>query len=421
MPTLTLPRPHAAQKQVIEGAKRFNAVCCGRRWGKTELGMDRLIQPALQGKPVAWFAPNYKLAAPVWRELQNRLHPVTRDVNQQERRLELKGGGSLEMWSLDSPDSGRGRAYACVVVDEAALIPNFENAWQESIRPQLTDFRGGAWFLSTPKGTANYFHTLYQRGQDATQPEWASWRMPSSSNPYLPAGEIESARADMTDLAFSQEYLAQFVSWAGAVFRRITDAIAEPAEGHKAAIIGVDWGRTNDYTVFTAVSAAGQVLAIDRFRGLEYSLQRGRLAAFWQRLGGRAWIIAEQNNMGGPVIEQLQRDGLPVVAFTTTNASKAAIVEALALAFERGAVKIPNDPVLLGELQAFEARPLPSGLMRYAAPEGLHDDCVVSLAIAWAGLGSLERAQQQQTTVWLDPESGCLVPWAPEPYRISPI
>jgi hypothetical protein len=57
---LHLPQPHPAQLQVIQQAKRFNVVCCGRRWGKTVLGMDRLIHPALQGKPVAWFAPNYR-------------------------------------------------------------------------------------------------------------------------------------------------------------------------------------------------------------------------------------------------------------------------------------------------------------------------------------------------------------------------
>ena len=142
MARLRLPRPHAAQQRVIDERKRFNVLACGRRWGKTELGMDRLINAALPGKPVAWFAPSYKLLAPVWRELQTRLRPVTRDCNQAERRLELKGGGSLEMWSLDSPDSGRGRAYAAVVLDEVALIPDFEHAWQESIRPQLTDHSG---------------------------------------------------------------------------------------------------------------------------------------------------------------------------------------------------------------------------------------------------------------------------------------
>src|SRR6516165_3942307 len=103
MPTVILPRPYSAQHQVIDAAKRFNVVCCGRRWGKTELGKDRLIHMALQGRPGGWFAPNYKLAAPVWRELQNRLYPVTRDVSQQERRLELRGGGVLDVWSLDSP------------------------------------------------------------------------------------------------------------------------------------------------------------------------------------------------------------------------------------------------------------------------------------------------------------------------------
>ena len=100
--------------------------------------------------------------------------------------------------------------------------------------------------------------------------------------------------------------------------------------------------------------------------------------------------------MGGPVIEQLRRGGLPVTAFTTTNASKAAAIEALALAFERGTITIPNDPALLGELQAFEAKLLPSGMTRYAAPEGLHDDCVMSLALTWQGLGTWfeHRAQR---------------------------
>jgi hypothetical protein len=396
MPTLTLPRPHAAQQQVIDGARRFNVLCCGRRWGKSELGMDRLIHPALVGKPVGWFSPTYKLLSPVWRELQSRLRPVARDCNQQERRLELKGGGALEMWSLDSPDSGRGRAYAAVVVDEAALIPNLEAAWQASIRPMLTDFRGSAWFLSTPKGIAHYFHTLYQRGQDPTQTDWASWQLPTGANPYIDPAEIESARADLTELAFAQEYLAQFVSWEGAVFRRILDAVFEPPDNVPAVAIGVDWGRTNDYTVFVAVSTTGQVLAIDRFRGLEYGLQRGRLQAFWERLRAKSWIFAESNSMGGPLCEQLQADGLPLCAFNTNAVSKSNVIQALALAFEQGRIRIPNDPALIGELQSFEGKPLPSGLMRYGAPEGGHDDCVMALAIAWQGLGLWEQQRAER-------------------------
>ena len=68
----------------------------------------------------------------------------------------------------------------------------------------------------------------------------------------------------------------------------------------------------------------------------------------------------------------------------TTIATKTVIIETLALAFERGDVRILADPVLIGELQAYEMERLPSGLMRYSAPEGMHDDTVMALALAWA-------------------------------------
>jgi hypothetical protein len=90
--------------------------------------------------------------------------------------------------------------------------------------------------------------------------------------------------------------------------------------------------------------------------------------------------------MGEPVIEQLIREGLPVQPFLTTNATKASAIDALTLAFERGELRILNDPVQIGELQAFEAERLPSGLTRYGAPEGMHDDTVMALALAWQSM-----------------------------------
>lgn len=382
---IELERLHPAQQTIVEESRRFNVCCLGRRAGKTLLGQNMLIRPALAGKPTAWFAPTYRLLSEAWRELQTKLHPVTRAINQSEHRLELVGGGVIECWSLDSPDSGRGRAYACVAIDEAAIVPDLERAWQESIRPMLTDYRGNAWFLSTPKGTANYFHALFQKGQGMFRNEWRSWQMPTSCNPFIAADEIASAKEDLSDLAYAQEYEAAFITWAGAVFRKILDAVSLAPPTGKAVVIGVDWGRTNDFTVFCVLSDAGEVLEIDRFRGLEYSLQRGRLAALWEK-HNRPLILAESNSMGGPLAEQLQRDGLKVKAFLTTSASKSEAVEALALAFERNEIKIPNDPVLIGELQAFEAKPLPSGLTRYQAAAGGHDDLVLALSIAWQGI-----------------------------------
>jgi hypothetical protein len=77
--------------------------------------------------------------------LRSVLASVTGDKNEQEKRLEVISGGSIELWSLDNPDAARGRKYALVVIDEAAMIPTLEQAWQQSIRPTLTDLQGCAW------------------------------------------------------------------------------------------------------------------------------------------------------------------------------------------------------------------------------------------------------------------------------------
>jgi len=254
---LTLPRPHAAQQTVIDGAKRFNFLACGRRWGKTQLGMDRLIQKALAGAPTAWFSPSYRMLGDTWRELCEVLAPVITDRSQQERRLDLIGGGTVEMWSLDAAgDAARGRRYATAVLDECALVPDLEHAWQNSIRPMLTDYQGDAWFLTTPRGLQHYTKRLFDRGVDPERPDWASWQMPTAANPHIKPEEIEAARQDMSELAFEQEYLAAWVSWEGAVFRKILEAVLpysireemkrwrqphwldQEQHGH---VIGVDW------------------------------------------------------------------------------------------------------------------------------------------------------------------------------------
>ena len=81
-------------------------------------------------------------------------------------------------------------------------------------------------------------------------------------------------------------------------------------------------------------------------------------------------------------------DDLPITAFNTTNSTKAAAIEALSLAFERREITILNDPILIGELQAFEISRTPSGMVKYSAPSGMHDDMVMSLALAWQGAES---------------------------------
>jgi hypothetical protein len=380
-------RLHPGQRQVISERRRFNVVDCGRRFGKTMLGIECGKQTLRQGLPAAWFAPTYKIMLDVWSEFRLSMRNGLLRANKTEMRMEFANGATLEMWTLDNPDAGRGRKYARIIVDEAALVRNLMDAWTASIRPTLTDYRGEAWFLSTPKGR-NGFWQLYQMGVDPTQSDWAAWQMPTASNPYIDLAEIEAARQMLPERIFQQEYLAEFLEDGGGVFRRIMEAAtAEEQYAHVGGhqyVLGVDWGKVNDFTVITVIDTTLRSLVqIDRFNQIDYAVQLGRLAALCKRFSP-VGVVVEYNSMGIPLVETLVRMGLPIIAFQTTNASKAAIIDALSLAFERSELSILNDPVLIGELMAYDMERLPSGLLRYGAPEGFHDDCVMSLAFAWS-------------------------------------
>lgn len=385
--TVKIHRPHLAQAQIRREARRFNVVDCGRRFGKTLFGGDLLVESVLRGEPAAWFAPSYKYLIEVWDAVTDTLAPIITEVNKTDKRLKTMSGGVVRMWTLQDKDAGRGDAYARVVIDEAAMVPNLMSIWDNAIRPTLTDYQGDAWIFSTPKGH-NAFWQMWQRGQGG-EPDWRSWKFPTAANPYMLASEIEQARRTLPERVFAQEYLAEFMEDAGGVFRRVMAAATlepqdEPTVGHQY-VMGVDWGKQNDWTVITVVDATAQparLVHLDRFNQIDYALQRARLMALAERWQPMV-VLAESNAMGEPIIEQLQREGLPVRGFTTTNASKAEAIEALALAFEQGALQIINDATLIAELQAYEMGRTPSGMVRYSAPEGMHDDCVMALAIGW--------------------------------------
>jgi phage terminase large subunit-like protein len=381
---------HPAQQRIKDGAARFNVLACGRRFGKTTMIVDLLAETSISGYPACYFAPTYKMMSEVWREMSTTLRPIASRVSAQERRIELITGGVVDMWSLDTPNAARGRKYKRVAVDEAGMVKDLQTAWEQVIRPTLADYEGDAWFPGTPKGR-NFFHTMFRWGQDETRPDWRSWQLPTIANPHIKPSEIEAMRREMPERSFAQEIEATFLEDGGAVFRKVrTQATATPqASRHHAHtyVFGVDWARSNDYTVISVIDATmNELCFMDRFTQIDYEVQLMRLKSLAHAFEPSV-IWAESNSMGGPLVERLQSEGLPVVQFNTTNSTKNVAITALALAFERGDLRILNDEVLINELEGYEQEVLPiSGAVRYGAPEGQHDDCVMSLAIAWQGI-----------------------------------
>lgn len=381
---IRLPALFAWQTQVKRERRRFNVGAIGRRAGKTVLGQDLCCEPEVLPYPVAWFAPNYKDMLEVWREASNTLAPLAKRVSTKDWRIENIAGGVLEFWSLDNPKAGRSRKYKRVIIDECAFVPGLMDAWNYAIRPTLIDFKGDAYFFSTPKGR-NDFYQLFQKGSD--DPEWGAWQMPSLVNPRLDEAELEAMRTTMPERVYRQEILAEFIEDGAGVIRFVRDAVRsmpEEPEPEHMYVAGLDWALSNDYTWLAIVDLnTGANVCNDRFTGIDYRLQRERIGATLRRWNV-ATVIAEANAMGKPNNDELRAADLPVRDFVTTNSTKADIIEGLAAAFENHRITIPADPVLVAELESLEASRLPSGAVRYAAPDGMHDDGAMALALAWS-------------------------------------
>lgn len=381
---------HEAQREIHECISRFRVTSAGRRFGKTRLAVMECIEVANNGGRAWWVSPTYKMSNVGWRPLRqicSRIPGAT--IRKVEREVILPGGGMIGVRSADNPDSLRGEGLDFVVMDEAAYIQ--PEAWSEAIRPALSDRQGRALFISTPRGR-NWFWSAYLKGE--SEPDWSSFTFPTSANPYIPKSEIEAARRELPEIIFRQEYLAEFVDSEGAVFRRVHDAavlkpLDEPQEGRQY-VAGVDVAASVDYTVITVIDTDSKdVVYLDRFTRVDYPVLEDRLTGVYHRwkLTG---MVVEANSIGRPVIDHLVERGLRIMPFTTTNVTKHAIITALMAAFEHGQIRIIDDPVLIGELLSYESKQNASGSISYSAPDGGHDDCVMSLAFAW---NAVEAAQ----------------------------
>jgi hypothetical protein len=380
--------------------RRFNILVAGRRWRKTSLVTNIAVHKALAGETILWAAPTYDQVYIGWENTKaaKGTYPIKFTV----RRMvaDFPTGGRIIYRSLDDPDNARGHSADGIVIDESGDIK--DAAFETVLRPILAE-GGWLWAIGTPRGR-NWFY--YEFKDAKKRDDSISWQVPLLGaeivndklirkphlleNPYFSWDELQKAYKASTEKIFRQEYLADFVQFEGAVFRNIKACVkairqTEAIENHRY-VFGVDWGKSDDFTVITVLDVnTKSCVHLDRFNQISYLTQARRLKSLYDKFKPLT-IIAEKNAMGEPIIEQLVADGLPVEPFTTTAPSKKRIIEGLQLALEKNDIKILNDEILIEELEAYEAQTLGGGTIRYGAPSRGHDDCVMSLALAWSGV-----------------------------------
>jgi hypothetical protein len=371
---IELPEPHKNQIGIIESEARFRVVMCGRRFGKSELSQVEIIKNAIVGQSVAYITPTYNLAKTFFDKLAKAVPFAS---NRSDLTIEFPNGGSVQFFTGERLDNLRGRKFHLVVVDEASFIPNLEDGWLNSIRPTLTDYKGKALFLSTPKGK-NYFYSLFMKGNSGEE-DWQSFKFSTYDNPYIDKSEVDSARMQLPEVVFEQEYMANPAENAanpfGSAFIR---QCIYPMSNGPVACYGIDLAKSVDFTVITGLDKNGSVCHFERFQ------RDWRQTKEYITNLPKAPILMDSTGVGDPIFEDMQREGLDIKGFKFSSTSKQMLMEGLASAIHQRKITYPSGPIV-DELEIFEYQYTSYGV-KYSAPQGFHDDCVVSLALAWQHL-----------------------------------
>ena len=208
------------QQEVFSDKTRFKVVAAGRRCGKSRMAAVTLLIEGLrcpQGSAVLYVSPTMGQSRQiVWDLLLDLGRDIIQNSHVNNLDITLINGARIYVRGADRPDTLRGVSLTYAVLDEVADIK--PEAWEQVIRASLSDKRGRALFIGTPKGR-NFFYDLFKLGEEGSDPDWKSWHFTTSDNPLIDPSEIESAKKTLSSFAFKQEFMASFTNAGSDIFK----------------------------------------------------------------------------------------------------------------------------------------------------------------------------------------------------------
>ena len=385
-------------------------VACGTKTGKTlggtagmsaffhlmQFGIIRHVAPIYsQSKIGMRYCERFLPGKPYYRPNKSE-HTITPMDEARTNRFEF--------WHGQNPEDLEGEAVYRYLLDEVAKM---KQQVYDSAVTTMTKTRGKLAGTSTPRGKGWF----YAKCMDAKERmEWCLKKglppthifihAPTSANPHIPRESIEDARRSLPDRLFRQYYLSEFVD-NGDVFNfrqciRGTELDFDSPEKqlwvnetvlNAQVVIGADWGKSDDYTVFTAFDITHrEMVGFMRFRFIDYVSAVTNLVWFSKHWNDVLEIEHDKTGIGNVVDDLLSYTDLPYEGVVFTNKEKARWVNQLMIAFERKIPRLPNWSEMITELDAYEVSVSEIGNFKYAAASGFHDDIVSSMLLSWNAL-----------------------------------
>jgi len=333
---------------------------------------------------IAWVSPIYKQCKKVFDEMVLAFADSNLiKSNASDLVITLPNGSTIQFFSAERYDNIRGFTFDYLVCDEFAFMA--EQAWSEVLRATVLVKGKKVLLISTPKGK-NHFYNLFNL--DGVNPQYKSFKM-TSYDGLATKDEIDGAKLTLPENIFKQEYLAEFVDNGSGVFKELT--INETPQETERYYAGVDLGRADDYSVLTILNENGQMVYCERWRHESWQKIVNNIASDLMRFKATAYI--EVNSIGDAIFEQIKAQYSKIEPFYTTSKSKMDAIESLQVAIQNKEFNILDKEWLKKEFDIFTYEyNHKTRSVRYSAPQGFHDDGVMSCAIAYQALKNLKTA-----------------------------
>lgn len=391
------------QQTIFSSPARYKIVVKGRRFGLTRGAANDYIEQSLQGtfKKGLWVDtvnPNIdryveRYFVPHLRKLPNNLW----NWRKQAKILEIHNS-YIDFRSVDRPENIEGFGYDKFFLNEAGIILKDEYLWHNAIKPMLWDYSARGVIGGTPKGMG-LFNQLAAYGKSGEFPDYEHFHFTSFDNPFIDHDVLKEDMKNMPEHVIKQEIYGEFLDNQGAVFRNIKQAATampkKPKKGH-LYVMGVDLAKVTDFTVITVYDrATNHQVYQDRFNTLEWPFQKEKIKGIAQ-MYNNALVVLDASGIGDPIADDLLRDRVAVKPIKLTNESKKQIIEKLVVWVDQEKLHFINLAETIEELTNFTYDVSSTGRIRYNAPVGLHDDIVISHALACWELQPVIAPQKQE-------------------------
>lgn len=371
--------------------KQLEAIFCKERWGCTEASTKSgktvgciawILEQAFSGREGMnywWVAPVSSQAEIAYQRVKNGLTKGTfTPLESPTPRIKLLNGPTIWFKSADKPDSLYGEDVYAVVIDEASRMK--ADAWF-AIRSTLTATGGPARIIGNVKGRKNWFFEMCRRIEKGDEPNGHFSRITvvdAIEAGIIPQEEVDDARRNLPEMVFRELYMAEPADDGGNPFGldHISACTRNLADG-PAVAYGIDLAKKQDFFVVIGLNQNGQVCDFHRWRNVPW---RASIRRVWDIVGEDTYALVDSTGLGDPVLEELQFEHGNFRGYLFSAVSKQRIMEGLAVSIQSHEIGYPAGPIR-DELDTFEYVIGRTGV-RYAAPEGYHDDCVCALALA---------------------------------------